>query len=145
MGFERTDVLRALRASFNNPDRAVEYLMSGIPNIPETQPVAPQTRPTQPVQQPVQQPTGPTTTPFPVMGQGGAGRTGTGGGAGVGGAGGGAGVGSTLDFLRQNPQFNVLRQAVQQQPSLLGPLLQQLAASNPQLYQLINANQEEFF
>lgn len=70
---------------------------------------------------------------------------GAGTGAGVGaGAGAGAGNVGNLDFLRNNPQFQQLRQLVQQQPQMLEPILQQVGAGNPQLAQLITSRPEEF-
>lgn len=58
-------------------------------------------------------------------------------------AAGGQGLGN-LDFLRNNPQFQQLRQVVQQQPQMLEPILQQLGAGNPQLAQLISQNPQQF-
>jgi UV excision repair protein RAD23 len=49
-----------------------------------------------------------------------------------------------LDFLRNNPQFQQLRQVVQQAPHMLEPILQQVGAGNPQLAQLIAVNPEQF-
>ena len=49
-----------------------------------------------------------------------------------------------LDFLRNNAQFQQLRQVVQQQPQMLEPILQQLGAGNPQLAQLIANNPDQF-
>jgi len=60
------------------------------------------------------------------------------------GAGPGANEPGPLDFLRNQPQFQQLRAAVQQNPALLQPLLQQIGQANPQLLQLIQENQQEF-
>lgn len=87
--------------------------------------------------------------------RGGSGRSGGGGGGGnqaasaaaaaaamAGGQGGGD-LGN-LDFLRNNAQFQQLRQVVQQQPQMLEPILQQLGAGNPQLAQLIANHPDQF-
>jgi UV excision repair protein RAD23 len=70
-------------------------------------------------------------------GQGGVGLTG--------GAGGTGGVGlAGLDFLRNNPQFQQLRQLVQESPDMLEPILQQVGLGNPQLAALISQNPDAF-
>lgn len=66
------------------------------------------------------------------------------------GEGGGRGSGrggeplGNLDFLRSNPHFQQLRQLVQQQPHMLEPILQQVAAGNPQIAAMIGQNSEQF-
>ncbi|XP_015602683.1 UV excision repair protein RAD23 homolog A [Cephus cinctus] len=105
MGYEREQVEQALRASFNNPDRAVEYLLTGIPaqlfedpleDSPETQ------------------------DPVADQGQ------------------------DPLAFLRTQPQFQQMRQVIQQNPQLLNAVLQQIGQTNPALLQMISQNQEAF-
>ncbi|KAK2746179.1 hypothetical protein FQN57_003301 [Myotisia sp. PD_48] len=161
MGFPRSDIDRAMRAAFFNPDRAVEYLLNGIPENAgqeqarqqasgATQPAssAPSnTHASQPAESSPQ-----SNEPINLFeaaaqaGQGGAGRGARQTGQAAGGATGGEGGAnlSNLDFLRNNPHFQQLRQLVQQQPQMLEPILQQVGGSNPQLAQLIGQNQEQF-
>ncbi|XP_061873383.1 UV excision repair protein RAD23 homolog B isoform X2 [Colius striatus] len=121
MGYEREQVIAALRASFNNPDRAVEYLLMGIPG--DNHAVA---EPTQAGSTGVSQSSAvaaavatiPTTTSS--LG------------------------GHPLEFLRNQPQFQQMRQIIQQNPSLLPALLQQIGRENPQLLQQISQHQEHF-
>ena len=167
MGFPRDQIDRAMRAAFFNPDRAVEYLLNGIPATAQQdqRPAAASPTPaSNPAQPPAQ--TGNTGTEstaqtgdepvnlFEAAAQAGQGqgRGGAGGNRGAGdlaaalGGGGAGGGGNTanLDFLRNNPQFQQLRQVVQQQPAMLEPILQQVAAGNPQLAQIITQNPEQF-
>jgi UV excision repair protein RAD23 len=69
-------------------------------------------------------------------------QQGGGAGAGAGAAGAGGMGGLDIETLRNNPQFQQLRDLMQQNPALLQPIIQQLAAANPQLAQAITQNPE---
>lgn len=109
MGYDREQVEQALRASFNNPDRAVEYLLTGIPAQLFDDPPGSgaENDPTLPVS-------------------------------------GGGSEEDPLAFLRSQPQFQQMRQVIQQNPQLLNAVLQQIGQTNPALLQLISQNQEAF-
>ncbi|KAJ9106032.1 hypothetical protein QFC20_004092 [Naganishia adeliensis] len=164
MGFERDQVMRALRASFNNPDRAVEYLMTGIPAHLDQPAAAPAAAAPQAAQAPAAQAPAQESAPAAAApaaegnapadnlfaaaaaamqqqrGPGGVPAAGAGGQAAPSAA---AGAGAAA--MGNHPMMAQLRQLVQQDPALIQPLLQQLGANNPQLAQLINQNPEALY
>ncbi|KAF7315372.1 UV excision repair protein RAD23 [Mycena indigotica] len=148
MGYTREEVTRAMRASFNNPDRAVEYLMTGIPAHLEGE--ASGAARAQPQAQPA--PANPTAAAAPAAAATPAAAPAgqqnlfqlaqqqqqqqAGGGA----AGGPAGGQLDLAALQSNPQIQQLRELMAQNPALIQPLIQQLGQSNPALMQMIEQN-----
>ncbi|OLY80746.1 UV excision repair protein rhp23 [Smittium mucronatum] len=140
MGYERNVCERAMRASFNNPDRAVEYLFSGIP---ETEYDAPQSAPSDgPIEAPAAlQPTAPATQNFvnlfdnaaanrqPAAGQPASAPDGQQG---------------DLSFLENSEEFQQIRELFLSNPEALQPIMEQIAASNPQLMQHISQNYDSF-
>ncbi|KAE8285002.1 UV excision repair protein RAD23-like protein B [Larimichthys crocea] len=127
MGYEREQVVAALRASFNNPDRAVEYLLTGIPGRDQGPSTGPDT-----VAPPV---SGAPAPAAPTSGISMPANTGSSP---------GAGGGNPLSFLRNQPQFQVMRQLIQQNAALLPALLQEIGRENPELLQEISNHQEQF-
>lgn len=143
MGYTRDQVRQALRASFNNPDRAAEYLLSGVPLNPvedtemdigssATAPPPPAAAAAPSAAAPARAAGGPpaaatTTNPageiqIPV----------------------GQSSDDPLGFLRTQPQFQQMRHLIHQNPDFLNAVLQQIGQTNPALLQLICDNQEEF-
>ncbi|KAH9623242.1 hypothetical protein KSS87_010834 [Heliosperma pusillum] len=139
--WDRDTVVRALRAAFNNPERAVEYLYSGIPEQAEVPPVARAPTATPAGGQAADLPTnvaqgavpssGPNASPLDLFPQG------------LPNVGSNAGAGS-LDFLRNSQQFQALRAMVQANPQILQPMLQELGKQNPHLMRLIQEHQNDF-
>lgn len=111
LGFPREEVIVALKASFNNPDRAVEYLTNGIPEVSEGE---------EPVEGDIDGDVAAVAAES------------------------GLEADNPLIFLLKSPQFLQLRMVVQQNPRLLGPLLEQIAQSNPEVFEMIKDNQEAF-
>ncbi|KAJ5169176.1 UV excision repair protein rhp23 [Penicillium canariense] len=147
MGFERPMVERAMRAAFFNPDRAIEYLLNGIPESAQREQQQHQQQQEQGAAQTETADVGGATggeEPFNMFEAAAQAGEGGRGGARSAGAGGAAGSDANLDFLRSNPHFQQLRQLVQQQPQMLEPILQQVAAGNPQIAQIIGQNSDQF-
>ncbi|RDB16982.1 UV excision repair protein rhp23 [Hypsizygus marmoreus] len=146
MGFPRDQVLRALRASFNNPDRAVEYLMTGIPAHLEAEaagpaapaaggaPAAAPAAAPAPAPVPAGQPQNLFQLAQQQQQQAGAAAGGNFGGAG--------GPQIDINALRNHPQIVQLREQIASNPANIQPLIQQLAQANPQMAQALAQNPE---
>ena len=133
MGYEKSQVEAALRASFNNPDRAVEYLLTGIPSSAQQTPA--QAMPAAPGSGSTGVPPASTASTPAVPATPGD---------------------NPLAFLREHEMFQQIRyvhycpvfsvpanvswyrSVIQQNPNMLTTMLQQIGSSNPQLLQMIS-------
>eukprot|EP01057_Protomagalhaensia_wolfi_P001512 Protomagalhaensia_wolfi_Nauph_80__1511@NODE_1918_length_1279_cov_22_350806_g1501_i0_p1_GENE_NODE_1918_length_1279_cov_22_350806_g1501_i0NODE_1918_length_1279_cov_22_350806_g1501_i0_p1_ORF_typecomplete_len381_score96_35UBA/PF00627_31/1_8e13UBA/PF00627_31/5_8e03UBA/PF00627_31/2_3e11XPCbinding/PF09280_11/4e03XPCbinding/PF09280_11/4_9e13UBA_3/PF09288_10/4_2e02UBA_3/PF09288_10/0_0083UBA_3/PF09288_10/0_073DUF1421/PF07223_11/0_003DUF1421/PF07223_11/32DUF2407/PF10302_9/0_017DUF3113/PF11310_8/6_2e02DUF31 len=125
MGFEREQVVLAMRAAFNNPDRAVEYLTNGIPAAAQQPAAAPaEAAPAAAPAADTDSEEGPTDAEFPV--------------------GGAEPSGGDIDMSGAIGVLAQLQQIVSTNPEALPTILGALQQSNPRLVQHIREHPEEF-
>lgn len=142
MGYTREQVEQALRASFNNPDRAVDYLLSGMEIDPGTGMDAPAAAA-------VAAAAG-SAAPSAVAASAAvsAAVASTQAAGNVGSIQVPSGAQATgpdpLAFLRTQPQFHQMRHLIQRNPDFLNAVLQQIGQTNPALLQMISEHQESF-
>lgn len=132
MGYTRQQVTRALSASFNNPERAVEYLLFGIPDSVSqniTDGGAPSLSDQQSALSLSSEQSATSATPTAAVEDQ---------------AGDEADAAEQLNFLRSQPQFEQMRQMVRSNPALLSAVVQQIGQSNPELLRLIDRHQQAF-
>ncbi|ACY70500.1 UV excision repair protein RAD23 homolog A [Drosophila virilis] len=116
MGYPREQVERAMAASFNNPERAVEYLINGIPQ--EENLFTPGDDEESSRASNIHQGAA---SDLPAES-----------------------AADPFEFLRSQPQFLQMRSLIYQNPHLLHAVLQQIGQTNPALLQLISENQDAF-
>jgi len=137
MGYGRDEVVAALTASFNNPDRAVEYLLTGIPSSvrAERPPTVGGTGSESSSDAPADPASAGSNPVLAALAGSGSEETGSS----------AAGTGANpLAFLRNQEEFQQMKRLLQQNPGMLNALLQNIGQSNPELLQIISQNQEAF-
>lgn len=140
MGYERSQVEAALRAAFNNPHRAVEYLLTGIPESLQRAPAQAAPAPTASTPAAAADIEMEEDDEAEVHGENLFEQA-----AAAAAADNGAESGDAEGNDPQaDEQMNLLRSALRENPDLIQPLLEQLAESNPQIATLIQQDPEAF-